>query len=317
MAAAEDSLEERSLACTAQQLGLAVPESLLRLQAQSRRVTTALSPQTGGGDKLARMVWHGWQPPAGVARQARPLVMLHGGSGSWTHWARVIEPLLLSGYTLWLADLPGFGESDAVPGGVDVDTMLAPVAYGIEQLLGQSQSAPVCDLVGFSFGGMAAGLMAAEFPQLFHRLVLVGAPGMGLTEGKAVRLKGWRHLPGLQAQMEAHRYNLAALMLHDASLIDEETLALHALNVGRDRLPRRRLSQTDILAQALGKLKMPLAAIYGEQDPLYTGRLEELRAAMQCQYAADLHWQSLEGVGHWAQHEAPAAFCAALKKALA
>ncbi|MEG0677914.1 MAG: alpha/beta fold hydrolase, partial [Comamonas sp.] len=172
MVVAEEGLEDRSLTRTAQQLGVAVPESLLRLQAQSCRVTTVLSLEAGSSETGANMVWHGWQPPAGVARQARPLVLLHGGSGSWTHWARVIDPLLLSGYTLWLADLPGFGESDAVPGGVDVDTMLAPVAYGIEQLLGQAQSAPVCDLLGFSFGGMAAGLMAAEFPQLFARLVL-------------------------------------------------------------------------------------------------------------------------------------------------
>lgn len=309
--------EDLSLACMAQQLGLAVPESLLRLLAQSRRVTTALSPVADGGEPGGRMVWHGWQPAAGVVRQARPLLMLHGGSGSWTHWARVIEPLLLCGYTLWAADLPGFGESDGVAGGVDVDTMLAPLAYGIQQLLGKDAAEPVCDLLGFSFGGMAAGLVAADFPQLFERLVLVGAPGMGLTEGKAVRLKGWRHLPELQAQMEAHRYNLAALMLHDPSLIDEETLTLHALNVGRDRLPRRRLSQTDILSRALARLTMPVAAIYGEHDSLYTGRMDELKTAMQRQYGAELHWQTLEGVGHWVQHEAPAAFCAALQKALA
>lgn len=306
-------LQDRSLAGTAQALGLTVPESLLRLQAKSQRVTTALSRD----EASARMVWHGWQAAAGVPAQALPLVLFHGGSGSWTHWARVIEPLTAKGFTLWIADLPGFGESDAVPGGVDVDTLLEPLACGVEQLLGSTQTGPLCDLLGFSFGGMAAGLVAADFPQLFRRLVLVGAPGMGLTEGKAVRLKGWRHLQGLPAQMQAHRYNLEALMLHDPGLIDAETLALHALNVGRDRLPRRRLSQTDILAQALCKLNMPLAAIYGAQDPLYTGRMDALKAAMQQQYRGHLHWQVMEGVGHWAQHEAPAAFCAALERALA
>lgn len=301
-----------SLEQVSHELGIAVPPAIARLQAQAQRVQTRLGSEADSGV----MVWHGWQPPEGVARKSLPLVMLHGGSGSWTHWLRVIEPLTEAGYTLWLADLPGFGESDRVPGGMDVDTLLWPLAYGIEQLLGDASAGPVCDLVGFSFGGMAAGLLAAEFPELVQRLLVVGAPGMGMTEGRTVRLLGWRHLEGQQAQMRAHHHNIAALMLHDESLIDEETLALHALNVARDRLPRRRLSRTDVLSQALAQIKLPVAAIYGEHDPLYEGRLPQLQALMQRQYSGALHWQVMAGAGHWAQHENPAAFCAALQRAL-
>ena len=116
--------------------------------------------------------------------------------------------------------------------------------------------------------------------------------------------------------MQAHHHNIAELMLHDASLIDDETLALHALNVARDRLPRRRLSRTDVLAQALTHVKVPVAAIYGRHDPLYVGRLPELHALMQRQCAGPLHWQVMDEVGHWAQHESPAEFCAALQQAL-
>ncbi|MEG0044625.1 MAG: alpha/beta hydrolase [Comamonas sp.] len=305
-----------SLEQVSQELGLPLPPLMVQLQARSRRVVTPLSAEEGSG----QMVWHGWQPPAGVAQRGLPLVMLHGGSGSWTHWLRVIEPLTAAGYSLWLADLPGFGESDGVPGGMDVDTMLEPLAYGIKQLLGNestgASAGPVCDLVGFSFGGMAAGLLAAAYPELAQRLVMVGAPGMGMTEGRAVRLKGWRHLPGLEAQMQAHHHNIAELMLHDAVLIDDETLALHALNVARDRLPRRRLSRTDALAQALTRVQVPVAAIYGRYDPLYVGRLPELHALMQRQCPGPLNWQVMEEAGHWAQHESPAEFCAALQQAL-
>ena len=293
-----------------------MPASIARLQSRAQRVQTRLGEEADSGV----MVWHGWQPPEGVARRGLPLVMLHGGSGSWTHWLRVIEPLTEAGYSLWLADLPGFGESDRVADGVDVDTMLQPLAYGIGQLLGDvgegANTGPVCDLVGFSFGGMTAGLLAAAYPELVQRLLVVGAPGMGMTEGRTVRLLGWRHLQTLPAQMQAHHHNVAALMLHDESLIDEETLALHALNVARDRLPRRRLSRTDVLSQALAQIKLPVAAIYGEYDPLYVGRLPQLQALMQRQYAGTLHWQVMAGAGHWAQHEDPKGFCAALQQAL-
>jgi pimeloyl-ACP methyl ester carboxylesterase len=305
--------QSQTLQAVADELGLEVPASIQSLLARSRRVTTALGEQADAG----RMVWHGWEPAAGVARQAVPLVLLHGGSGSWTHWLRMIEPLTQAGYSLWIADLPGFGESDSVPGGTDVDTMIAPLARGVGQLLAQHGRSPVCDLIGFSFGGMAAGLLAAQFPEHIRRLVLVGAPALGITEGRVVRLKGWRHLQGLPAQMQAHHHNLAELMLHDASRIDEETLVLHALNVARDRLPRRRLSRTDILAQALPQVKASVAAIYGEFDPLYIGRMDELQAVLQRSHAAGVNWQMLSGLGHWVQHEGPEATTAALLEVLA
>ena len=36
-----------------------------------------------------RMVWHRWGEELGqAARDQPPVVLLHGGSGSWTHWVR-------------------------------------------------------------------------------------------------------------------------------------------------------------------------------------------------------------------------------------
>jgi pimeloyl-ACP methyl ester carboxylesterase len=43
-----------------------------------------------------------------------PLVLLHGGHGSWMHWLRNVEALS-AGRTLWLPDMPGFNDSDAPP----------------------------------------------------------------------------------------------------------------------------------------------------------------------------------------------------------
>ena len=293
--------------------GVKVPELIRSLEAQSESLCTPLGRDPGSG----LLHWRRWRAAADApVVPDLPLVMLHGGSGSWTHWLRSIEPLRKAGYTLYLPDLPGFGDSDAVAGGVDVDSMIDPLALGMQQLLGIGVDGPLCDLVGFSFGGMAAGLLAAQYPKLVRHLVLVGAPGMGVTEGRSVRLKGWRHLPTPEAQREAHRDNLAALMLHDAGLIDEDTLALHALNVTRDRLPRRRLSQTDILAQALARVQAPVSAIYGAYDPLYLGRLDVLQALLLRLARGRLRWQQIENAGHWVQHERPEQFHAALLSAL-
>ncbi len=43
------------------------------------------------------------------------MVLLHGGSGSWTHWIRNIPMLLACGRQVWAQDLPGFGDSASPP----------------------------------------------------------------------------------------------------------------------------------------------------------------------------------------------------------
>jgi pimeloyl-ACP methyl ester carboxylesterase len=52
------------------------------------------------------VVWRVWG-------QGPPLVLLHGGTGSWMHWVRNIEALAHD-FTLLVPDLPGSGES-AIP----------------------------------------------------------------------------------------------------------------------------------------------------------------------------------------------------------
>jgi 2-hydroxy-6-oxonona-2,4-dienedioate hydrolase len=130
-----------------------------------------------------------------------------------------------------------------------------------------------------------------------------------------VRLKGWRHLPA-ERQLEVHRYNLAALMLRDPALIDGLALQVHTANVVRDRMPRRRLATTDILARSLAQVRCPVHAIYGRDDALYPGLIGTLEGAYA---AAAPHFRGMalvEGAGHWVQFEKPAAFERALWAAL-
>ena len=163
----------------------------------------------------ARMVWHAWGPIASPT-----LVLLHGGSGSWTHWLRSIAVLRDAGWRVLVPDLPGFGDSDLPAGCTDVDHLPAHLHVGLQQLQGARLCAGLVSVAGFSFGGMAGALWLAEHPQDAVQLVLVGAPGMGLTVPERVPLKGWRHLPTPEAQDAVHRHNLMALMLKHPESLD-------------------------------------------------------------------------------------------------
>ncbi|MEO5794387.1 MAG: alpha/beta hydrolase [Rhodoferax sp.] len=255
-------------------------------------------------------VWHVWGPSVTTGNQP-PVLLLHGGSGSWTHWVRNIQNLVDTGRQVWVPDLPGFGDSALPTSGSDADALPTPLEAGLQQLIGDT----AVDVVGFSFGGMVGAFLAQSYPARAARLVLVGAPALGMVERNTVPLKAWRHLADPAARELRHRHNLTALMLFDPAGVDADTLAMHIANVVRDRIPGRRLSYTDVLSRALQQVRCPVWAIYGREDALYLGRLPDLAAALQ----AAPTFQSLQLVdaaGHWVQYERAEVFNAALRTAL-
>jgi pimeloyl-ACP methyl ester carboxylesterase len=272
------------------------PEALTILA----RATRLASP-CGDGD----MVWHAWG-------DGEPLVLLHGGSGSWTHWIRNVEPLAAAGRRVLVPDLPGFGDSAKPPGNGDADGVVPVLAEGLPYLLGLQS----VDVAGFSFGGLCGGLLAAARPELVRRLVLVGAPGFGLRE-KRLTLVAWQHLDDPQARANAHRRNLATLMLHRTEAVDALAVAVQAANVPHDRMRRRKLAMTDILLRHLPAIECPVDAIYGEHDALYQGgMLDELEKLLpQAPHFGRL--LRIPQAGHWVQFEAAAAFDEALLQLLA
>lgn len=274
-----------------------LPPEALRVLAQSRRLATPC----GDGE----MVWHTWGDDA-----AQPLVLLHGGSGSWTHWIRNVEALAAAGRRVVVPDLPGFGDSAQPPGGQDADSVAPAVAEALPEVVGD---APV-DVVGFSFGGLCGGSMAVSHPDRVKRLVLVGAPGLGLRD-RRLPLTSWRDQPTIEGKLAAHRSNLGTLMLAPGA-VDDLAVALQAANVPRDRMHRRRLALTDALAQLLPWIHCPLDAIYGEQDALYRDVLPALRAKLATAPTLG-QLVLLPGAAHWLPYEHPAAFHDVLLRMLA
>lgn len=250
--------------------------------------------ETPCGDGV--IVWHSWG-------EGRPLLLLHGGSGSWTHWVRNINALCVAGYRLLVPDLPGFGDSSLPPDGRDADVMPAWLDAGLVQILG----AQACPIVGFSFGAMVGTLLAAEYPTRASGLILVGAPALSEAPMPSVGLRTWEHLPTAEARRDVHRHNLGALMMASPESIDDLALNLHAANLERDRLKKRRLARTDIVVRTLPQVQCSVSGIWGDQDAVYKGRLQTIEPALRMAP----RFQSLvllPGTGHWAPYESATAF---------
>jgi 2-hydroxy-6-oxonona-2,4-dienedioate hydrolase len=249
------------------------------------------------------IVWRSWGEGA-------PVVLLHGGSGSWNHWVRNIAALVAAGRAVWIPDLPGFGDSVAI--GEDADALTEPLAQGVQRLLGD---APV-DLVGFSFGTMVATFIAVAHPARVRRLVLLGAPALEVHAPQPLVLRPWTHLsPG--PEMDAvTRENLSILMLAQPESVDDLAFALHARNLPRDRMKRRRLAKTDVMLRTLPQVQCEVFGIWGALDVLYRGVQDRIAPALSV--APGFRGLTLvPEAGHWVQFERAEAFDRALADALA
>lgn len=240
------------------------------------------------------------------------MLLLHGGAGSWNHWRRNVDALAAT-HALWIPDLPGLGDSALPPQPRDHEAIAGVLALDIDELI--AQPAPM-HLVGFSFGALVAGALAGLRRARFRQLVIVGAGGLGLRPPGERILKGWRHLKDDAAVAEAHRFNLAALMLSDPARIDDDTLGRYTADVRRARVNSARISRTADLKRTLVALGMPVHGIWGRKDVTAHGRFDDIRDILRAAHPqAELH--VIEDAGHWVQHEQAGAFNAILAGLLA
>lgn len=264
------------------------------LRADATRHVTS-SP---GGD----MVWHQWgRGPA--------LVLLHGGSGSWTHWIRNIAPLART-HRVLAGDLPGLGDSPLPAQQDSIDALAAIVSAGIDALIPDEQR---FDLAGFSFGGIVGGHVALAQARRIRRLIIVGSPPFGLASGgPANDVRAVSPELSLDQARPIHLHNLATLMFASAATIDALALRVHHDNLVRSRLRSRKIARAGTLAQALRDAPCPLHGIWGEQDVTVHPDLASLRELFM-QGGPDNSFEVLDKVGHWAIYEDPARFNALLR----
>jgi 2-hydroxy-6-oxonona-2,4-dienedioate hydrolase len=257
------------------------------VEAEARRAETPC----GDGP----MVWRIWG-------DGPPLVLLHGGYGSWTHWIRNVVPLSRA-FTVAAPDLPGLGESATPPEPHTADGLARIIVEGLEIVF---RGQPGLHIAGFSFGGVLGGHVAALLGDRVRAFTIVGSNGLGLVRQPTAL----QRLPEGGSEPEAlavARHNLAVLMIADPGKIDELAIFIQMQNAPRGRVKSRRFSRADTLARALPLIKARIDGIWGERDATAYPHLEDrARALRNVQPGA--RFEVIPGAGHWVQYEAPDRF---------
>lgn len=238
-----------------------------------------------------RVVWRRWG-------EGRPLVLLHGGYGSWMHWARNIDALA-TGRAVWIADMPGYGDSSDAPREFTPLERLQTLTNALSASLAQLVSATaVIDVAGFSFGGLVAADLAAQRGSV-GRLALLGSAGHGGERRQTQPLRLWRHADPA-ARRDALRHNLGAFMLHDPASIDDLALAIHSASCERTRLRSRDLSRLPLLSGRLARIGCPVLLVWGEHD---VTAVPSALAQTLSQRRPERRVHLVAGGGHWIQYE--------------
>ena len=229
-----------------------------------------------------------------------PVVLLHGGHGSWLHWARNVQALAAF-HTVWVPDLPGYGNST---GGADLtlESIVALLKTSLDCLIGANARVQV---VGFSFGGLVAAALAMEHGAVCS-LALLGPAGHGGPRRPQGELLPWQpaHVRGnAQALDDALRHNLGVQMLQGAHSVDAAALHIHREACLRTRFRSKSLSRAGALPALLARYAGPILLAWGEHD---VTAVPETTKPLLAQRTDSSRFVVVPGAGHWVQYEAAA-----------
>lgn len=227
----------------------------------------------------------------------KPLVLLHGGHGSWEHWARNIDALAQH-FHVFVPDMPGFGESSFIDSQFQ-SGMVDPMIATMNVLLGEHQDV---DIAGFSFGGFVAAHMANQRRGI-AKLALLGSAGHGGPRRPRGELLAWKelHASGNLSQLnQVMRENLFLQMISTYDRIDAQAIRIHQDACVATRFKSKPIARPGGLAEQLEKYAGPVLLIWGEHDITCTPEyLIETLVSGRLNRSKEL----VVDAGHWVQYE--------------
>ncbi len=254
--------------------------------------------------------------PAGLAVDdegtGTPVLLVHGQPGTAASWAPVAARLAAR-YRVLVPDRPGYGRTSLPAGGLEHNA--AVLAAELER-----RRAVPAVVVGHSYGGGIALILAARAPEVVAALVLVGSvgapgsvnaldrllalPGAGEVASAAgllavPALAGLRRLLGASDATGRLASRLAAALPDDDLVATGGDLVRTARAFGVEQ--RALLAEAGLLERAVGDVAVPTTVVTGAWDAVVPPSASaDLAAGI-----AGARLVSLAGVGHFVARDVP------------
>lgn len=263
-------------------------------------------------DGLRMRFWRAGSGPA--------LILVHGLLGYSFSWRGVV-PLLSQDREVFVPDMPGAGFSECR---ADLDCQLMGTARRLLAFL-DTMGIRSCDLVGSSYGGATAIMLAGLVPSRIRSLVLVSPANPWSTIGRR-RLALLRNpvaallFPIMARAMHPmHRY-FVRRMWGDPRLITTETLNGYIRPLVRPgvfehavKIVRTWHADMRELESALPKIGgIPTFLVWGTKDHV----VDPLSAELLAKHLPGATLSVMRGAGHLPYEESPEEFCRIVQRFL-
>lgn len=149
-------------------------------------------------------------------RDGSPVLLLHGsgpGVSAWANWRLTMGPLADAGHRVLAPDLVGFGATERPSDVYYSLSTWADQVFAFMDALGIRRAG----LIGNSLGGRISLEMALRHPERIDRMVLMGAPGPGMTP-----TEGLKKVRDYQPSEENMRRLLVECFAVDPSIITDD-----------------------------------------------------------------------------------------------
>lgn len=229
-----------------------------------------------------------------TAGSGRPLIYIHGNTGSSRWFSRVME---LPGYQTFAIDLPNFGRSSQLPGDVDLDAYADYVA----KFIGAAHlESPI--VVGHSLGGAVAQSLALRYPGLVETLVLVDSStpkGLLTPRERYPLIEMMRKDRGILSKALAATAPTLKDQAFFESLIDDAVVMAEKAWIGNAEA----LSRFDV-SSLTSSFARPVLLIWGRGDFIISEEMAQETAKAYIEGELKI----LENVGHSVIVENPSLF---------
>jgi 3-oxoadipate enol-lactonase len=246
---------------------------------------------------------------AAVVGNGPLLVLLHSLLADRGSFDRIVEPLARR-FRVMIPDLPGFGFSTPVEGGLDA--VAESIAIAVRSRVGGEP--PI--LLGNGFGSFVALVMALRHPDLVSRLVLAGC-GAAFSEAgrqafRAMAAGAAAGGPAAIAEIAMRRLFAPDFQAANPALLAERRAAFLRTDPATLQSACNALATLD-LREAVRSLHLPVLVLVGEHD-------EATPPAMAIELAGllpDARLEILPGCAHVPQLQMPELFLAKIDAFLA